>query len=60
MASFANDLHSLPSVAGIVVTAMVLRDEEIKDLAFESFIDVMGPKIKGDIFNNGVALSSFQ
>ena len=51
MASFANDLHSLPSVAGIVLTAMVLRDEEIKDLGFESFVEVMGPKIKGDFLS---------
>ena len=50
MASFANDLHSLPSVAGVVLTAMVLRDEEIQDLGFKRFVEVMGPKIKGDLF----------
>lgn len=47
MSSFKQRLQSLPSVAGIVHTAMVLRDEFIKDLTFESFMEVMGPKIKG-------------
>jgi len=49
MASFKEDLQSLPSVAGIVITAMVLRDEYIKDFTFEGFTDCMGPKIKGKI-----------
>ena len=47
MASLEEQLNSLPNVAGIVHTAMVLRDEFIKDLTFESFSEVMGPKIKG-------------
>ena len=49
MSSFKDRLQSLPSVAGIVHTAMVLRDEFIKDLTFQSFTEVMGPKIKGKI-----------
>lgn len=40
-------LQSLPSVAGIVHTAMVLRDQSLKDLSFEGFSDVLGPKVKG-------------
>ena len=49
MAAFKQQLQSLPSVAGIVHTAMVLRDEFIRDLTFESFTEVMGPKIKGKL-----------
>ena len=49
MASFREQLQSLPSVAGIVITAMVLRDEYVKDFTFEGFTDSMGPKIKGKI-----------
>ena len=40
-------LESLPSVAGIVQSAMVLNDALIKDWTFEGFTDVMGPKIQG-------------
>ena len=47
MMNFKDELQSLPSVAGIVHSAMVLRDEFLKDLTFESFNVVMGPKIKG-------------
>lgn len=47
MQSLKEQLDSLPSVAGIVHTAMVLRDEFIKDWSFRSFTDVMDPKIKG-------------
>ena len=47
MMNFKDQLQSLPSVAGIVHSAMVLRDEFLKDLTFESFKVVMGPKIKG-------------
>ena len=47
MSFFKEQLQSLPSVAGIVHTAMVLRDELIKDLAFGSFTEVMAPKVKG-------------
>ena len=49
MATFREDLENLPSVAGIVITAMVLKDEFLKDLTFESFADAMAPKIKGKI-----------
>ncbi len=49
MSSFREQLRSLPSVAGIVHTAMVLRDELIKDLEFSNFIEVMSPKIKGKL-----------
>ena len=49
MATFKEHLHSLPSVAGIVITAMVLRDEYVKDFTFEAFTESMGPKIKGAI-----------
>ena len=42
---------SLPSVAGIINTAMVLRDEYIMDLKFESFVEVMKPKIKGSLYS---------
>ena len=49
MSSLKERLQYLPSVAGIVHSAMVLRDEFIKDLTFQSFIEVMGPKIKGRI-----------
>ena len=48
MWSLQKKLESLPSVAGMVHSAMVLRDQYIKDWKFESFTDVMGPKIKGD------------
>ena len=47
MASLRERLQSLPDVAGIVHTAMVLRDEFLKDLTVENFNEVMGPKIKG-------------
>ena len=47
MQSLKEQLDSIPSVAGIVHTAMVLRDEFIKDWSFRSFTDVMDPKIKG-------------
>jgi len=49
MAFLKERLQSLPSVAGIVITAMVLRDEYVKDFTFEGFTDSMGPKIKGKI-----------
>lgn len=49
MTSLQEQINSLPAVAGIVHTAMVLRDEFIKDLTFESFHEVMGPKIKGKL-----------
>ena len=50
MSSFKQQLESLPNVAGIVHTAMVLRDEFVKDLTFENFKKVMEPKIKGTIY----------
>lgn len=49
MATFRGELETLPSVAGIVITAMVLRDEYVKDFTFEAFADSMGAKIKGRI-----------
>lgn len=49
MSSFKDQLQALPSVAGIVHSAMVLRDEFVKEWTFESFADVMGPKIKGTV-----------
>ena len=48
MSSFKEQLRTLPAVAGIVNSAMVLRDEFVKEWTFESFTDVMGPKIKGN------------
>ena len=48
MSSFKEQLQSFPSVAGIVHSAMILRDEFVKDWTFESFSEVMGPKIKGE------------
>ena len=47
MRSLKVQLESLPSVAGIVQSAMVLNDALIKDWTFEGFTDVMGPKIQG-------------
>ena len=51
MSSLKDRLQSLPDVAGIVHTAMVLRDEFLKDLTSQSFKEVMGPKIKGKTSN---------
>ena len=51
MSSLKDRLQSLPDVAGIVHTAMVLRDEFLKDLTSQSFNEVMGPKIKGKASN---------
>ena len=51
MSSLKDRLQSLPDVAGIVHTAMVLRDEFLKDLTSQSFNEVMGPKIKGKTSN---------
>ena len=50
-------LESLPSVAGIVQSAMVLNDALIKDWTFEGFTDVMGPKIQG--YCNNLVSGSF-
>lgn len=47
MLSLKEKLNSLPSVAGIVNSAMVLKDQFIRDFTFESFSVVMGSKIKG-------------
>lgn len=58
MSSFKEQLRPLPSVAGIVHSAMVLRDEFVKAWTFESFTDVMGPKIKGNILICAYLLSS--
>lgn len=51
MLALQERLQSLPDVAGIVHTAMVLRDEYIKELTFQRFNEVMGPKIKGKTAN---------
>ena len=51
MLALKERLQSLPDVAGIVHTAMVLRDEYIKELTFQRFNEVMGPKIKGKTVN---------
>ena len=48
MSSLGDRLQSLPDVAGIVHTAMIIRDEFIKELRLQSFNEVMGPKIKGE------------
>ena len=50
-------LESLPSVAGIVQSAMVLNDALIKDWTFEGFTDVMRPKIQG--YCNNLVSGSF-
>lgn len=47
METLRKRLEDLPSVAGILHTAMVLRDSTIKDMDIDSFKDVMDPKIKG-------------
>ena len=58
MSSLKDRLQSLPDVAGIVHTAMVLRDEFLKDLTSQSFNEVMGPKIKGKTSNQiGLSLT---
>ena len=51
MKSLKVQLESLPSVAGIVQSAMVLNDALIKDWTFEGFTDVMGPKVQGHCNN---------
>ncbi|PFX28735.1 uncharacterized protein LOC111325863 [Stylophora pistillata] len=56
MVSLKEQLKSLPSVAGIVNSAMVLRDEYIKDWTFKSFTDVMAPKIKGSFLLHQLSL----
>ena len=40
-------LQTLPNVAGIMLTAMVLRDELIDTLDINNFQQVMAPKVKG-------------
>lgn len=49
MSTFSKHLESLPSVAGIFNTAMVLKDEFVRDWTFQNFSEVMAPKIKGKI-----------
>ncbi|KAL9968891.1 hypothetical protein ACROYT_G021035 [Oculina patagonica] len=56
MLTFKEQLQSLPSVAGIVNTAMVLKDELVKDLIFESFADSMAPKITGSFLLHQMSL----
>lgn len=43
-----NELAKLPSMAGIVLTAMVLRDQLIPQVEREAFYQVMAPKVKGE------------
>lgn len=47
MKALQQRLNTLPSVAGIVHTAMVLKDELIPSLNINHFRDVAAPKIKG-------------
>lgn len=47
MKALEQRLNTLPSVAGIVHTAMVLKDELIQTLNINHFRDVAAPKIKG-------------
>lgn len=47
MKALERRLNTLPSVAGIVHTAMVLKDELITTLNINHFRDVAAPKIKG-------------
>lgn len=47
MKALQQRLNTLPSVAGIVHTAMVLKDELIPSLEINHFRDVAAPKIKG-------------
>lgn len=47
MKALEQRLETLPSVAGIVHTAMVLRDELISSLTTANFREVAAPKIKG-------------
>ncbi|XP_078372526.1 mycocerosic acid synthase-like isoform X4 [Oculina patagonica] len=56
MLYFKEQLQSLPSVAGIVHSAMVLRDAFVKDWTYQSFSDVMGPKIKGSFLLHQLSL----
>ncbi len=49
MLALKEQLQSLPSLAGIVNTAMVLKDEFLYELTFECFADSMAPKIKGKL-----------
>ena len=58
MSTFKEQLQPLLSVAGIVHSAMVLRDEFVKAWTFEGFRDVMGPKIKGNMLIRAYLLSS--
>jgi len=46
-AMYANDLSKLPSIAGIVHTAMILRDQLIPQVHREDVYQVMAPKVKG-------------
>ena len=47
MKALQQRLNTLPTVAGIVHTAMVLKDELIPSLNINHFMDVAAPKIKG-------------
>lgn len=46
-AIYTNELSVLPGMAGIVHTAMVLRDQLIPQIETEAVYQVMAPKVKG-------------
>ena len=43
-----NELSRMPSLAGIVLSAMVLLDQFIPQVDKETFRKVMAPKVTGD------------
>ena len=47
MASLRQKLQSLPTLAGIVLTTHVLKEEPISALSVPNFMRVMDPKLKG-------------
>ena len=40
----------MPPIVGVIHGAMVLRDQSIRDMSFDQFIDVTRPKVDGSIF----------
>jgi NAD(P)-dependent dehydrogenase (short-subunit alcohol dehydrogenase family) len=51
-ALYTNELANLPSMAGIVLTAMVLHDQLIPQVDSNSFYQVMAPKVAGNHTSN--------
>lgn len=49
-ALYADKLVKLPSMAGMVLTAMVLHDQLIPQVDSDSFYKVMAPKVTGMMF----------